>query len=140
MPDENVIQPKSYLVRYNEVSDNQLSREPFTPGALYITNTGKFAFDSPIHESRMFLNGVTCVTESDVVDFNNLTLSADIVVENVNCDHSPLQAKGLLSVRPGTNNIIQTFTSIGGLFYIRSGSIALGVVDWGNWTQVGGAS
>lgn len=121
------------LVRYVELSENRLSREPFTGGSVYVTDTGRFYFDSPVHNERVQLNGNIILT--DATDFDTLDKCGSYIIENVNGANSPLQAKGTLQVNRGNTVITQTFTTIGGKVYVRGGSIAVGFIDWSTWKE-----
>ena len=118
-----------------EIPEGLLSQKAFEAGALYITENGRFYFDSGAHNARVELGPQ--VTYTTAVDFNDLTKNGVYLIENENSTNKPVAMKGTLYVHSGPTVFTQLYVATDGYLYSRGGALTNGTVtSFSSWRQV----
>ena len=121
--------------KYYEIPESLLSQKEFEAGALYITDTGRFYFDSGAHNARVELGPQVICTNA--VDFNNLVKNGVYLIENVSSTNKPTNTKGTLYVHSGSTVFTQMYVATDGYIYSRGGVLSNGEVSsFSAWRQV----
>lgn len=121
--------------KYFEVPESLLPQKAFEAGALYITDTGRFYFDSGAHNKRVELGPQ--VTYTTAVDFNDLVKNGVYIIENTSSTNKPVASKGTLYVHSGPTVFTQMYVATDGYIYSRGGVISDGTVSsFSAWRQV----
>lgn len=122
------------IARYNEISNSQLEKQPYTKGFLYITETGRFVFDSPYREQRIEIGGPVVI--DDPIDFNEYVYTGKYSIETANSNtNAPMNnMTGLLEIIRGQARVFQKFYMTNGKMCFRHGIIASNnTISWSTW-------
>lgn len=110
--------PQTTVYKFKTLStSNQIQRQAFDPGTLYISEDGGLCFDHP-NGDRISLNTTPVNIHSG--NLNNYQTNGVYIVESTGVTNSPNNSKGLLKVFDGFFTIYQEFISNTGVVSYRN--------------------